>query len=185
MDRLTNKSCPEYSKIDKRKEQGAVIYTATIPEEEEAIPEEEEASNNTEESMTSNKSLVTPTKETYHCYISCRNFKDNCEFPEKCRQLQRAGRRGRKCPIKQVLEEHDCGDEGEVPEAQFNEVNSRRKLPWRRAGLREDMVKYREARDYTPDDVIQAHYAVEIPSRSKEDNRITCLLYTSPSPRDS
>ena len=166
VDRLTNKSCTEYSKINKRKEQGAVIYTATIPE-------EEEASNSTEDSMTSNESLVSPTKETYHCYISCRNFRDNCKFPEKCRQLQRAGKRGRNCPIKQVLDEHNCGEEGEMTEAQFRGMNNMRKLKWQRAGLREDMVKYREARDYTPDDVIQAHYAVEIPSRSKEDNRIT------------
>ena len=167
VDRFTNKSCTEYSKIDKRKEQGAVIYTATIEE-------EGETSNNTEDSMTSNESLVTPPQEVYHCYISCQNFKDDCKFPEKCKQLRKTGKRGRKCPIKQVLQEHECGYEGEMPESHFNEMNKERKLKWRWAGVKEgmdeDIVKFREARDYTPDDVIQANYAVQILSRS---NRTT------------
>ena len=50
-----------------------------------------------------------------------------------------------------------------------------RKLKWERAGLREDMVKYLEVRDYTPADVIQAHYTEAIKRRrsdKKEDHEI-------------
>ena len=43
-----------------------------------------------------------------------------------------------------------------------------RKLKWERAGLREDMVKYLEVRDYTPADVIQAHYTEAIKRRRSD-----------------
>ena len=65
------------------------------------------------------------------------------------------------CPIKQLLDEHDCGDFGVLPEDEFKEVNKRRKLKLQRYGLTEDVLKYREARNYTPDDAIQVHYAIE------------------------
>ena len=42
-----------------------------------------------------------------------------------------------------------------------------------RAGLEGDMVKYREARDYTPEDVIQTHYieVIEKPPQTEISNR--------------
>ena len=43
-------------------------------------------------------------------------------------------------------------------EALFNRLNKEKILKWRRAGLEGDIVKYNEARDYTPEEVIQTHY---------------------------
>jgi hypothetical protein len=55
----------------------------------------------------------------------------------------------------------------------FRRINRERKLKWERAGLEGDIVKYHEARNYTPEDVIQAHYmeAIEIPPRTEVSNR--------------
>ena len=63
------------------------------------------------------------------------------------------------------------------PEAQFRGMNSMRKLKWERAGLREDMVRYLEVRDYTPADVIQAHYTEAIKRRRSNRREGQCQAY--------
>ena len=132
-----------------RQAQGAVIYCLTIPK--------EEADSSSEDSMTSNESLKSPPKETLHCYRSCRNFKECCPVPDKCKQLGREKRTGRMCPIRQLLKEHECGDFGVLPENELNEINQGRKLKLERYGMSEDGLKYREPRDYTPDAVSYTH----------------------------
>ena len=88
VDKFTSKFCTEYPKLDKRKEQGAVIYSATVPE-------EEEMSSSVDESMLNDESSISPDNETYHCYISCRNYSSNCDKPEECRQLWKEKKTGR------------------------------------------------------------------------------------------
>ena len=126
-----------------------------------------------DESMLNDESSSSSDNETYHCYISCRNYSSNCNKPEECRQLAKEKKTGRRCPIKRVLDEHNCGDQGKISEAMFRRTNDVKTLKWVRSGLEGDMVRYHEARDYTPGDAIQAHYmeAIEISPRTDVSNR--------------
>jgi hypothetical protein len=157
--------CSEYPKIDQRKQKGAEIYVATIPEGEDETSSVDESMLNDESTKTSDKE-----EEYYHCYTSCVNY--NSSNPEACRQLQKEKKTGSQCPIKKILDEHRCGDQDKMPEALFKRMNKERTLKWVRAGLEGDMVKYREARDYTQEDVIQAHYieVIEKPSKTEVSN---------------
>ena len=73
--------------------------------------------------------------------------------------------------MNKVLKEHYCGETGEMEERDFNRANKERKAKWVRAGIVGNMIKYKEARDYTleEEDIIQAHYieVIEKPSKTE------------------
>ena len=150
VDRETSKNCTEYAKIDKRKKQGAVIYCLTIPK--------EEVESSSEDSMSSNESLKSAPKSSLHCYRSCKKYTDNCSNPTRCRQL---GREEKSCPIKQLIQYHECGATGILPENKLKKLNEGRELKLERYGITDGGLKYREPRDYTPKDAIKVLYAVE------------------------
>ena len=110
----------------------------------------------------------------YHCYISCANYANECRNPEKCKQLIKEKNPSSQCPMNKVLKEHYCGEVGEMEERDFNRANKERKPKWVRAGIVGNMVKYKEARDYTQEeeDTIQAHYieVIEKPSKTEVNN---------------
>ena len=97
MDKLTSSLCSEYPKVDQRKQKGAEIYVATVPEGEDETDIVEESMLNDESTNASDKEV-----ETYHCYTSCLNYNRSnpCSKPEACRQLQKEKKTGRQCPIK-------------------------------------------------------------------------------------
>ena len=116
MDKFTSGLCSEYAKVDQRKQTGAEIYLASS--EAVAFPESEEETDSVEESILDNDSTNASDKEveTYHCYTSCLNYSrfNPCSKPDLCRQLQKEKKTGRHCPIKKMLGEHKCGDQGKM-----------------------------------------------------------------------